>query len=284
MHTPVLLEQAIEALDVKQGGLYIDATAGEGGHVRKIVEKGGTVLALDWDEKQVENLQKIFTGNEAVTVIRSNYADIENAARANGFGEVDGVLFDYGLSMKQLSESKRGFSFRQLEDPLDMRIGPEAPYAASDLLNTIEEPYLYEIFAKYGEEYHSQLIAKKIIVYRHEQKFEKVKHLNEAIDEAIRACQEKHGHEPHKMKARIFQALRIFVNSEFDSITAGLEGALKITKKNGRIAVITFHSLEDRLVKQYIRKNNLKTVTKKAVQGDENISFERSAKLRVIVT
>jgi 16S rRNA (cytosine1402-N4)-methyltransferase len=282
MHTPVLLEQAINALHIKQGGRYIDATAGEAGHTSQILALGGEVLALDWDEEQVKNL-KLKIKNSHVTFVCSSFAAIEEVAKQHDFDQVDGVLFDFGLSMKQLSQSGRGFSFKQLNDPLDMRISTNTQQTAQQLIISLSEDALYEIFAGYSEELDSRAIAQSIVSARRIKDIATVKDLKEVIDKALAQCTLRHTHMLEKSYIRIFQALRIAVNDEFTQIEKGLTGAVNILKPGGRIVAITFHSLEDRVVKQFARRRqDLKLIEEKVPKKYERAKFEKSASLRVI--
>lgn len=281
MHTPVLLTEVTEDLQIKPEGLYIDATAGEGGHLGKIIELGGKVLAIDWDENQIKSLKEKFPGKNVQFAV-GNYADIEEIAKSKLFYPVDGIVLDLGLSYKQLSESGRGFSYKKWEEPLDMRISEDLDETAADLLNSLDGEELYENIARYSEEIHSRVIADSIARSRRIKKFETVVDLLTAIDEGLNNCSQHGQHIQHKVYAPIFQALRIMVNHEFENIRKGLKGASEILKQNGRMAVITFHSLEDRIVKQVVRDLGLKMLHKKAIAGSKELSFERSAKLRVL--
>jgi 16S rRNA (cytosine1402-N4)-methyltransferase len=278
MHTPVLLNEVVEALDVHPGGVYIDGTLGEGGHTMAIAERGGKVLAIDWDDSQVKS-QKSKVKNFDVTFTQGNYAEILRIANENGFKEVDGIVFDFGLSMRQLSESKRGFSYKNPDEPLDMRIGDDQMPTAADIINTFTEEQLYDVFARYSEELHSRELSEYIVRARTIKNFETVGDLLKVIDAVISDCQASHGHKADAIYAQIFQALRVCVNSEYDNIRAGLSGALSLLKLNGNLAVITFHSGEDRIVKQFARENSLKMTV---VKGSWEKKFERSAILRVI--
>jgi len=275
MHTPVLLQQAILGLNIKEDGLYIDATAGEGGHLKEIAAKNTRVLALDWDKEQIENLKAQFGDRKNIIFFQGNYAQVSDLAKENNFFPIDGIIFDFGLSYKQIKNGGKGFSYHTDEETLDMRIDANEKVTAADILNDLSEKELYFIFARFSEDINSQVIARQIVLYRSYQKITQVRQLKEAIDQALKT-------QDIRTYARIFQALRIAVNHEFENIKAGLLGALKILKPEGRIVVISFHSLEDRLVKQFIKENKLFLVNKKAVGGRRELSFERSAKLRVI--
>lgn len=275
MHTPVLLQEVIEGLQVKSGGLYIDATVGEGGHLKKILKKGGKVLGIDWDENQVKHLTLNVQHFKNTKIIYGNFADIARIAEENNFHPVDGIIFDLGLSMEQIENSGRGFSYKRLNEALDMRINNDLKVKASDLVNSLNQEELYEIFSKYSEEINSRSIAKGIVRARYLKKIATVNDLISIINNTT-------GKKDNKIKARIFQALRIAVNNELVNLKKGLSGALSILKKGGRIIVISFHSLEDRVVKRFIRENKLKQINKKVITGKEEFRFERSAKMRII--
>ncbi len=279
MHTPVLLKEAVDRLNIKAGGLYIDATLGEGGHLREIIKKGGKVLALDWDQKQISNFEAKGRA-DAAKIVCGNYAEIEEIAKRENFYPVDGVLFDLGLSMEQLKTSGKGFSYKRLDEPLDMRLSEEIDTDAGDLLNSLNKEELYEIFAKYSEDLDSRAIADRVVSSRIKSRLNNVKDLVNVIDEALKSCHQKHKHDLNKTLTRIFQALRVSVNGEFENIKSGLRGALNIVKEDGVVVIITFHSLEDRVVKQFIRSNNFKS--EEIIKGSKDFVFERSATLRVI--
>lgn len=275
MHTPVLLQSAIEALNVKADGTYVDATLGEGGHTRELISLGANVLAIDRDKSQVERLRLEYQDNPKVTIIHDNFANIEKVSKNAGFSSVDGVLFDLGLSMIQLRSGGIGLSYKNDNEPLDMRLDHSATSTAAELLNITIKDDLYHLIAKNSEEINAGQIVAAIIEQRGRKKIQTVGELKAVIDRAI-------GTSDESVYRRIFQALRIEVNNEFENLVAGLNGALNITKKGGRIVVITFHSTEDRIVKRFMIEKNLKSVYKKIVTGDKTKRYEKSAKLRAI--
>ncbi len=275
-HTPVLLKEVIGLLNVKKGGLYIDATAGEGGHLRAILDRGGKVLAIDWDINQIKNLSSQPGGkSENLILVEGNFGEIEKIAKEEKFFPVDGIIFDLGLSYGQISQSGKGFSYNNQEEPLDMRLSNKIERRACDLVNNLSQENLYEILAKYSEEVNSWAIAQSIISARSLKKINTVGNLLRAIDKAV-------GRKDIKVYSRVFQALRIAVNDEFNNLKKGLTEAIRILKEDGRIIVITFQSLEDRIVKRFVKENNLVFFPKKPIVGNKNLPFERSAKLRVI--
>ncbi len=276
MHTPVLLTQVIEALEVKKDGLYVDATFGEGGYTEAILSKGGKVLGLDVDIEQIRNSKFEIRKFSNLKLLEGNFGDIETIAKENNFYPVDGVVFDLGLSMKQISQSGRGFSFKKFTEPLDMRMSLEAEMTAKYLLNHLSESELFDVFARNSEEINSQKIAHEIIIKRQFKKLETVGDLVSCIDKAV-------GEQNSSVYKRIFQALRIQVNDEFNNLKSGLNGAFKVIKDDGKIAVVTFHSLEDRIVKNFSKTGGLKLLNKKPITNKRGRSFEKSAKLRLII-
>lgn len=275
MHTPVLLKEAIESLNIKLDGVYIDATAGEGGHLTEIAKTAKKVLGIDWDKSQVENLKKKLGNIKNIEIVPGNFAEIGKIAKENGFADVDGILFDFGLSMNQLSSSGRGFSFKREDEPLDMRISEENERTAEEIVNVSSEEELYDIFARYGEEIYSRPIARAIVARRIRTRLKNVGDLVRAIVSGLKSQRDN---EETRTLTRIFQALRIAVNDEFENLRSGLNQAYEILKSGGVLSVITFHSLEDRLVKQFVREKNM--IQRPLIRGSYEFKFERSAKLR----
>ena len=265
MHTSVLLQQAVDALDVRLGRKYIDSTYGEGGHSEEILKRGGQVLAFDWDEKNVTE-KNLLLKKSSIQLIMANYADIEKKAHEYNFYPVDGILFDLGLSMNQIAMSGRGFS----DEPLDMRINSELNSTAADIINSYTEESLYETFSKNAEEVGSRTIAHAIVSARRLKKILTVSDLLKVIE---------HVSKNKQTRARIFQALRIEVNHEFENIKRAIEGSKNILANDGKIVTISFHQSEDRLIKQIARKLNLHIL--KPVKAKHGKKFERSATLRV---
>jgi 16S rRNA (cytosine1402-N4)-methyltransferase len=208
--------------------------------------------------------------------VEGNFGDIEKIAKENNFFPVSGIVFDLGLSMRQISQSGRGFSFKKLNEPLDMRMSLKTEMTAKYLLNHLSESELYDVFARNSEEINSQKIAHEIIIKRQFKKLETVEDLTNCIDKAI-------GEQDNSAYKRIFQALRIQVNDEFENLKKGLIGAIKIIKDDGKIAVVTFHSLEDRIVKNFSKTQGIKLLNKKPIMNQRGRSFEKSAKLRVLI-
>lgn len=271
VHTPVLLQEVLDGLPVRSDGIYIDATAGEGGHLKEIAKRAKKVLALEVSAEQLEWTKKNVEENNIV-YMNTNFADLENVAKEKGFEYVDGILFDLGLSFWEIEHLKKGLSFEKGNEPLDMRLS-DTGESAMDVLNTASEDELYGVFSDNSEEVHSRAIAEKMVQSRKNRKLEHVGDLTDLIDSVI-------GHKDRRVYARIFQALRMQVNHEITNLKKGLEGAAQLLKPGGRLAVISFHSVEDRVVKRHMAQHNLKLVVKKTPSfGDRR--FERSATLRI---
>lgn len=251
-HQPVMLAESLNLLQVRPGGRYIDATFGGGGHTRAILEASspdGRVLALDADPAAVARAEALAEEvGPRLTVRHGNFAQIARLARAAGFDAVDGVLMDLGFSSFQIDEPSRGFSF-QRPGPLDMRFDPTTAPSAREIVNTWDEADLSRIIFEYGEEPKARRIARAIVAARCERPIETTDHLAAIVEQAVGG---RRGRAIHPA-TRTFQALRIAVNRELEVLEQGLAGALDVLAPGGRLVVIAFHSLEDRIVKQYFR-------------------------------
>lgn len=250
-HIPVLEEEVVEALSPAPGKLLMDGTLGGGGHTRRLLRAGAYVLALDQDPEALAWASQRLEGvADHLITIRSNFAAFPTILEEAGLGPVlDGILLDLGVSSHQLDAADRGFSFMR-EGPLDMRMDPSAPISAADLVNGWPEEELARIFYEYGDEKASRRVAKAIVKRRAERLFETTADLAAVVGTVI----PKRG--PASPATRVFQALRIAVNDEMGVLEAALESAHRWLKPGGRLAVITFHSLEDRLVKRFFRKHS----------------------------
>ncbi len=285
-HIPVLLQQIVDTLKVSQGKRYIDATLGGAGHTAEILKHGGVVLGIDQDADALKHVEETYKSNIAdktLTLAHGNFKDIKSIALEHTFTEVDGILFDLGVSSYQLDSSGRGFTFR-LDEPLDMRMDTRGEITARDIINTYTDAELINIFEKYGEEINARKIAQGIIDARTQKKIETTGELTQIIEKLI----------PRREKinpsTRVFQALRIEVNQELESLKQGILDAFSLLGKDGQLAVISFHSLEDRIVKRSFEQFEMTGVgtiqTKKPLTAtEEEIEVNnrsRSAKLRVI--
>jgi 16S rRNA (cytosine1402-N4)-methyltransferase len=264
MHIPVLLQEVIKYLEPGPGKKFIDVTFGEGGHAKEIVRLGSSVLGIDWDPSVVTGLDSEFSakGGSAcggknqkskIKIVQGNFADLKEIAEENGFTEVDGILFDLGLGSHQLDDPKRGFAF-QKDGPLDMRYDRKSKIntlTAADIVNDYLEKELTEVFQKFGEEYRfGKRVARAIVEIRKNHSIETTSQLFEIIKKCLPA---KLRFKAGDVARRIFQALRIEVNEELQNLEKALPQAFELLKKNGRLAVISFHSLEDRIVKNFFK-------------------------------
>lgn len=248
-HLPVLLRQTVEALRIRPDGVYIDGTAGGGGHSHAIASRltTGQLISLDRDPDAVAAATKRLEGLPA-TVVHSNFTEMDRVLAARGIEAVDGILLDIGVSSHQLDTPERGFSYHA-EAPLDMRMS-QSGVTAAELVNRLSESELADIFFKYGEEKFSRRIAQNIVRQRQETPLRTTLELADLICRSVPAAARRDGHPAR----RVFQALRIAVNGELDCLSAALDTAFDCLKDGGFLAVITFHSLEDRIVKLRYRE------------------------------
>lgn len=251
IHLPVLLETALDALAIKPAGIYIDATFGRGGHGQAILARSGVhgkLLAIDKDESAINAARKKFAEDERVTIIHASFGQLQAIVQnENIMGEVDGILFDLGVSSPQLDDASRGFSFMR-PGPLDMRMNRQQDLTAATWLAKASESKIAEVLCHYGEERFSRRIAKAIVDARQVQEITVTSQLAEIIKRAHPKW-ERHKHPA----TRSFQAIRIFINAELIELDQALAQCLDVLKIGGRLVVISFHSLEDRLVKRFIR-------------------------------
>ncbi|MDY4692983.1 MAG: 16S rRNA (cytosine(1402)-N(4))-methyltransferase RsmH [Blautia sp.] len=253
-HKSVLLEETIEGLRVKPDGIYVDGTLGGAGHALEVCRKlsaKGRFIGIDQDQDAIIAASERLSAFKQVTVIRSNYCYMVQELAALGIHKVDGILLDLGVSSYQLDNEERGFTYR-VDAPLDMRMDQRQTQTASDIVNNYEEKELYRIIRDYGEDKFARNIAKHIVAARQIKPITTTGELTEIIRESIPVkMQVKSGH-PAK---RTFQAIRIELNRELDVLRDSLDGMIDILNDGGRICIITFHSLEDRIVKTIFRKN-----------------------------
>jgi 16S rRNA (cytosine1402-N4)-methyltransferase len=256
-HRPVLLAQTIALLAPHPGGRYLDGTFGGGGHTRAILDASapdGRVLALDADPEAILRARPLLDDpryGDRLVIVQENFANLADAARAHGFAPLDGILLDLGLSSFQLDTPERGFSFR-FDAPLDMRFDPDRGPSAADLVNTLDPESLANLIWRLGEEPKSRAIARAIERERAREPISTTARLAEIV---AAACGGRRGRDTHPA-TRTFQALRIAVNDELAVLERALDGALSVLAPGGRLAVIAFHSLEDRIVKQFIARES----------------------------
>ncbi len=289
-HEPVMLKEALENLNIQPNKTYLDVTFGGGGHTTAILEKEPTckVIAMDWDKKTIEEnapaIQKKYPNR--LKVLWGNFALVYRILEKAKIKKVDGILADFGTSKMQIAQTE-GLSFRT-DTPLDMRISKGHYYfKASDILNRFSQKELADIFFEYGEEKNSRKIAKAIVEYREKEKFKTTGQLAKLVEKIIPRYQmAKRRYRIHPA-TKVFQALRIFVNKELENIENFLKSSVSILNPNSKIVCISFHSLEDRIVKTFFRENQekLTTITRKPlIPSEEEIAknpSSRSAKLRV---
>lgn len=305
-HTTVLLHETVDGLAIKPGGIYVDCTLGGAGHSEYLLSQlnaDGHLYAFDQDQKAIDNAKirlAEYVQKNQVTFVKANFREITAELNHLGVTEVDGILYDLGVSSPQLDEAERGFSYHQ-DAPLDMRMDQDAPLSAYQVVNDYSYHELVKIFFRYGEEKFSKQIARVIERKREEQPIETTGQLVDIIKEVIPAPARRKGGHPAK---RVFQAIRIAVNDELGAIESSLEQAIDLLAIEGRVSVITFHSLEDRIVKTMFKEFSapkdmtpglpmvpeefqpvLKLVNRKPIVASEEELNEnnraRSAKLRI---
>ena len=292
-HIPVLLREVIEGLQIKANGVYVDCTFGGGGHSKAILEKlgiGGRLIVFDQDEDAKKNVP----ADSRVTFVPHNFRHLQRFLRLYNIIAVDGIMADLGVSSHQFDEAERGFSIR-FNASLDMRMDQRQTLTAFDVVNTYDEQKLHKLFEQYGEVTNAKTLAKKIVEVRNSVSLRTIEAFKTALREIVKG-------NPNKYFAQVFQALRIEVNDELGALKEMLQQTPKLLKPGGRAVIITFHSLEDRLVKNFFRRgtfdelqtnpfindepvSELKVITKKPILPTEKEIKEnprsRSAKLRI---
>lgn len=246
-HKSVLLNETIEALNIKKDGIYVDCTCGGAGHSKEIIKRlsGGRLIAIDQDPDAIEIIRERIGYYDCVTVVHDNFSNLRNILDGLGIDKVDGILADLGVSSHQLDTAERGFSFHN-EAPLDMRMSQKG-MSAADIVNTYSHKDLVRIFRDYGEEKFAPRIASAIIAEREREEIKTTTVLAEIIKTAIPAATRRTGGHPAR---RVFQALRLEVNGELERLSGTIGEMFKSVNVGGRVAIITFHSLEDRIVKK----------------------------------
>ena len=300
-HKPVLLNETIDSLNINPDGIYVDGTAGGGGHSYEILKRlspKGKLISIDQDPDAIQTVTERFKDFDNSIICKGNFSDVVSIVNNLGIDEIDGIMLDIGVSSRQLDTPERGFSFHH-DAPLDMRMS-QAGVSAYDLVNELPYEELVKIISHYGEEKFAKQITRAIIREREKAPVETTLQLAEIIKSAVPASKRREGHPARQT----FQALRIAVNGELDRLKEGLDGGFQLLKPQGRMSIITFHSLEDRIVKQTYqklssgcecpkdfpicvcgKKPKVKILTKKPILPSEIELNEnprsRSAKLRV---
>jgi len=276
-HVPVLLGPVLEGLEIKADGLYVDGTFGRGGHSSAILQRlnaVGRLIAIDRDPQAIAAAPPLLTNDPRFTLIRSDFADLARQLDQMGHtGDADGMLFDLGVSSPQLDEAERGFSFLR-DGPLDMRMDPDAGISAAEWLNTADGKTLKQVIYKYGEERDAPRIARAIVAARAETAFATTGQLADVVCSVVPA----HTRKKHPA-TKTFQAIRIFINDELGQLENVLEQSLELLAAGGRLCVISFHSLEDRIVKRFMRDASRES---EQWRGMPNVPAEFQPKLRVI--
>lgn len=304
-HKSVLLEEVIENLNIKPDGIYVDGTLGGGGHALEVVKRlneKGRLIGIDQDADAIEAAkERLCDYQDRVTIVRSNYSDMKQELRKLGIEHVDGIVLDLGVSSFQLDTPKRGFTYMEEDAPLDMRMDQRNSRTAKDIVNGYSERELYRIIKDFGEDKFAKNIAKHIVAAREKKSIETTGELTEIIRASIPKKVQMAGGHPAK---RTFQAIRIELNRELEVLQDTLDEMIDLLNEEGRICIITFHSLEDRIVKTIFKKNENpctcpsdfpvcvcgkkskgKVVTRKPIfPGEEELEYNsrsKSAKLRV---
>lgn len=264
-HNPVMLQECLDGLDIKPDGVYVDVTFGGGGHSKAILQKltTGHLIAFDQDKDAEQNAQQLAkeAGERSFTFIESNFRYLKKYLRLHGITEVDGILADLGVSSHQFDEPTRGFTIRA-EGELDMRMDQAAAKSAREVVNEYEEKDLIHILSAYGEIRNARTLAREIVNFRMNQPIE--------TSEQLKAIAQKNAPRGRELKyfAQVFQAIRIEVNDEMDALREFLVQAGEVLKAEGRLVVMSYHSLEDRPVKNFINKGNIKGVDEKDFYGN----------------
>ncbi|WP_016687213.1 16S rRNA (cytosine(1402)-N(4))-methyltransferase RsmH [Neisseria sicca] len=250
-HITVLLNEAVDALAVREDGIYMDGTFGRGGHSRLILSRLGSqgrLIVFDKDPQAIDAAQQLAEQDGRVTVVHDGFSSFQTTLDKLGIEEIDGALFDLGISSPQIDDGARGFSFR-FDAPLDMRMDPTRGMSAAEWIATASEQDLHEVIKNYGEERFSRQIARAIVAQRTESPIDTTRKLAQLVAQNVRT--RERGQDP---ATRTFQAVRIFINRELEEVEAVLPQVMGRLKQGGRLAVIAFHSLEDRIVKQFVKK------------------------------
>ena len=276
-HVPVLLDKVLEGLAIKKDGIYVDGTFGRGGHSSAILERleaDGRLIAIDRDPQAIASAAARLMNDPRLTLVRSDFAELATCMGERGVtGQVDGLLLDLGVSSPQLDEANRGFSFLR-DGPLDMRMDPDSGISAADWLQSVEEKTLRQVIFKYGEERDAPRIARAIVAERQQGAITSTLQLADIVASVVPA----HKRKKHPA-TKTFQAIRIFINDELGPTESVLQQSLDVLKRGGRLCVISFHSLEDRIVKRFMREASRES---EQYRGMPNVPAEHQPKLQLI--
>ena len=286
-HVPVLLGPVLNGLRIKPGGCYVDGTFGRGGHSREILKQlnaNGRLIGIDRDPQAIASADITLTDDPRVELIKGDFAQLttligerEDAVGGSLIGKVDGLLLDLGVSSPQLDEADRGFSFLR-DGPLDMRMDPDSGVSASDWLASVDEITLRRIISKLGEERHAARIARAVVAARENAPIRRTSELAAIVEAAVPAAHGKHRSRKHPA-TKTFQAIRISINGELEQLESALAQAVDLLRQGGRLCVISFHSLEDRMVKRFMRDSSREP---EPYRGMPSIPEAYRPKLRVI--
>jgi 16S rRNA (cytosine1402-N4)-methyltransferase len=276
-HVPVLLGPVLEGLDIKQDGYYVDATFGRGGHSSAILERlnaDGRLLAIDRDSQAIASATPSLMSDSRLSLVRSDFAQLATCMEERGLtGKTDGLLLDLGVSSPQLDEADRGFSFLR-DGPLDMRMDPEQSVTAASWLASVDEKALKKVLYQYGEENDAPRIARAIVAARATESIDTTAKLAAIVASVIPA----HMRKKH-VATKTFQAIRIFINDELRQLETALDQSIDVLRKGGRLCVISFHSLEDRIVKRFMRNASRES---EQYRGMPNVPEEFQPRMRLI--
>ncbi len=272
-HVPVLLKESVDGLNIKSDGIYVDVTFGGGGHSQEILNRlgpNGRLLAFDQDEDAVQNS----IDDSRFTLIEGNFANLKNYLRLEGVKQIDGLLADLGVSSHQINQPERGFSTRY-DEKLDMRMDVSSELSAYDVINKYDEHDLRKIFWQYGDLKNAATLARSIVKAREDKPIETTGELIEIVSKHFPKLK------MNKFLAKLFQAIRIEVNGEMDALKKLLKQSVELIKPGGRLSVISYHSLEDRLVKRFIRDGMFEGQPEKDIYGNVAVPFKKVGKLIV---
>jgi 16S rRNA (cytosine1402-N4)-methyltransferase len=280
-HVPVLLGPVLEGLNIRDDGLYVDGTFGRGGHSRAILaalNAGGRLIAIDRDPQAIASAPRNLTEDPRFELIRDEIAELSTCIGERGLsGRIDGLLFDLGVSSPQLDEAERGFSFLR-DGPLDMRMDPDTGVSAAEWLNSVEEIILRRVIKEFGEDRNAARIARAVVTARVNAPILRTSELAAIVEDAVPVTHTNKGKKKHPA-TKTFQAIRIFINRELEQLEMALDQSIEFLATGGRLCVISFHSLEDRIVKRFIRNASRES---EQYRGMPNVPVEFQAKLKPI--